>query len=153
MTIRRALPGDVPALAGIAAASYATAFADILPPEALALRHPGFFVGRFSELWTTMSLLEEAGVIVGFSMVSRREDEPPGRLHLDMLFIAPGYQGRGAGALLLADAERQGARSLECFALNDAARRFYERAGWRVRRTYRREFAGATPDFVRYEKE
>jgi putative acetyltransferase len=150
--VRQALPGDVPALAGVAAASYAKAFRDLLSPRALAERRPEFFVARFRDLWPAIRVLEDGGAIIGFSMVSQPGDAPPGHLHLDMLFLAPGRGRRGGGALLLADAETQGARSLECFAGNRPARDFYERHGWRETAAYRREFAGETPDFVRYEK-
>lgn len=67
-----------------------------------------------------------------------------------MLFAAE--TGQGHGAALLAHAEANGARSLEVFAANEGARRFYERAGWQVADDYEREFAGALHRFLRYEK-
>jgi GNAT superfamily N-acetyltransferase len=74
------------------------------------------------------------------------------RRHLDMLFVDPRFAGRGAGRRLLAECERRGVRTLECFAANHAARRFYEGAGWRLERAYARRFAGATHYFVAYER-
>ena len=72
--------------------------------------------------------------------------------HIDMLFMEPAASGRGGGAVLLREAETLGAKSLECFRDNHAARRFYERHGWRVEREYEREFAGRSRSFVLYEK-
>jgi putative acetyltransferase len=54
--------------------------------------------------------------------------------HLDMLFTDRRFQGQGHGAALLADAEACGARTLEAFAANLPARRFYEARGWRKTR-------------------
>jgi putative acetyltransferase len=71
-----------------------------------------------------------------------------GRPHLDMLFVDPQALGGGIGGRLLAEAQARGALTLECFARNARARRFYEKAGWREMLAYRREFAGVTEDFV-----
>ncbi|MFZ9414033.1 MAG: GNAT family N-acetyltransferase [Alphaproteobacteria bacterium] len=144
MRIRRAHPGDIVALARIAAASYRAAFAHIIGPRALAARDAGFFARRFRRQRRRLRLASIAGRPVGFSMATRR--------HLDMLFVDPRFAGRGAGRRLLAECERRGVRTLECFAANHAARRFYEGAGWRLERAYARRFAGATHDFVAYER-
>ena len=72
--------------------------------------------------------------------------------HIDMIFVAPAAIGTGAGHALLVDAQARGARSLECFAANTPARRFYERHGWHVVDRYSRLFAGGMRDFVRYER-
>ncbi len=55
-------------------------------------------------------------------------------------------------AALLAECEARGARSLECFRDNTKARAFYEAHGWRLARSYARDFAGDTHHFVFYEK-
>lgn len=144
MRIRRVAPDDIPALARIAAASYRTAFANILDRRALAARDAGFFARRFRRLRRRMRLASVAGHAVGFSVTTRG--------HLDMLFVDPARQGRGAGRWLLAECERRGTRSLECFRDNHAARRFYERAGWRQVRAYERVFIGRRHAFVRYER-
>ena len=144
MRIRRVAPGDIPALARIAAASYRTAFAAILDRRALAGRDAGFFARRFRRMRRRMRLASVAGHPVGFSLTTRR--------HLDMLFVDPARQGRGAGRRLLAECERRGVRSLECFRDNHAARRFYEKAGWRQTHAYARQFIGRRHEFVRYER-
>ncbi len=144
MRIRRVAPDDIPALARIAAASYRVAFAAILDRRALAARDAGFFVRRFRRMRRRMRLASVAGHPVGFSLTTRR--------HLDMLFVDPARQGRGAGRRLLAECERRGIRSLECFRDNGAARRFYEKSGWRQMRAYDRVFIGRRHAFLRYER-
>lgn len=144
MRIRRARPDDIEALARVAAASYRAAFAAILGRRALAARDAPFFARRFRRQRRRLRLASIAGRPVGFSMATRR--------HLDMLFVDPRFAGRGAGRRLLAECERRGVRTLECFRDNHAARRFYERAGWRLERAYARAFAGATHDFVSYAR-
>jgi putative acetyltransferase len=142
--IRRVAPEDIAALARIAAASYRGAFAAILDRRALAARDAAFFARRFRRMRRRMRLASVAGHAVGFSLTTRR--------HLDMLFVDPTRQGRGAGRRLLADCERRGIRSLECFRDNHAARRFYEKAGWRQVRAYERVFIGRPHAFLRYER-
>ncbi len=140
MIVRAAREGDIAATAAVAAASYAGAFGEILGAEILAGYDEAFFVRRFTEALDRLRVADDGGV-VGFSLVTDR--------HLDMLFIAPGAQGRGVGEALLSDAD---ARSLECFRDNHLARRFYEGQGWRLAAEYAREFAGAVREFVRYRK-
>ena len=135
---------DVPALAEVAERSYRSAFESLLEEEALASRNASFFAERFS------SSVERMLTVVA-------DDEPVGFLlmtdgHIDMLFMDPVASGQGGGASLLMEAERLGARSLECFRDNHAARRFYERHGWRMAREYERDFAGRTRSFVLYRK-
>lgn len=144
MIVRPAQPDDVPALAVIAQASYHLAFASILEEEVLEDRDIAYFMGRFAHAWERM-------------LVACSDDGPAGFLlmtdgHIDMLFMDPDATGRGGGALLLQEAEKRGARSLECFCDNHGARRFYERHGWHVVQEYDREFAGRSRSFVFYAK-
>lgn len=142
IVLRRPAQADVDGLARIALAAYRASFADILPPEAMALRSVAGFAARFSAALDRMRLAELEG-IAGFTMVTDG--------HLDMLFVAPDRQGSGVGrALLRAAQEEDGARSLECFADNISARGFYERAGWSLERAYARPFDGAERKFVIY---
>ena len=131
-------------MAAIAEASYRVAFADILEPEALAARDAAFFDGFFADKIASCRVAERDGRVVAFAKTTGE--------HLDMLFVAPGAQGSGAGSALLAAVEADGVRTLECFRDNHAARRFYERRGWRLARAYEREFIGRTRAFVFYEK-
>ena len=144
MRLRPARPEDIPALARIAAASYRQAFAGILEPRALASRDAGFFVRRFRRVRRRLWLASERGRVIAFSLVTRK--------HLDMLFVDPRFAGRGAGRMLLSEGTRRGVRTLESFRDNHAARGFYERAGWRLARSYQRVFAGQLRNFVFYER-
>lgn len=81
---------------------------------------------------------DDDGHIVGMAMVSLRPEllsrEPSA--HLEAIAVASGNEGRGIGAALLAIAERdaqaRGAEtmSLHVFAVNERARRLYEKAGY-----------------------
>lgn len=144
MMLRCATPGDVPAMAAVAASAYRQAFAAILEPEVLAQRDAGFFEAHFAPRVQHMHLAEQHGQVLGYSLVSDG--------HLDQLFIAPQAQGRGVGAALLAQVEAAGTQSLECFRDNQRARAFYQAKGWRLTRSYEREFAGRVRAFVFYEK-
>lgn len=145
MIFRAATEADISAMARVASASYAHAFADILGPEALAQRDVGFFIARFAETWPQMRVaISNDGETVGISMTTGK--------HLDMFFLAPHAIGRGVGAEMLRDVEKHGASTLECFRDNKAARRFYERHGWRLVGAYDRTFVGRERAFVAYEK-
>ena len=52
--------------------------------------------------------------------------------HLDALFAAPEYFGRGAGALLMREALARGVRSVDVNEQNPRARRFYEKHGFQT---------------------
>lgn len=144
MRLRPAQPEDIPALARIAAASYLRAFATILERRALGARDARFFARRFKRLRQRIRLASARGRVIGFSLTTRR--------HLDMLFVDPRLTGRGTGRRLLADCVRRRVCTLECFRDNHEARRFYEREGWRVTRSYERVFAGKLRHFVVYER-
>lgn len=144
MIVRAATSADIPDMADVTATSYAHAFAGILEPQALAQRDALFFRTRFAETWPHMRVAIEDDRIFGVAMVTNG--------HLDMLFLDPATIGKGVGAALLRDVEEHGARTLECFRDNHAARRFYERHGWRQVGAYDREFVGCQRSFVAYEK-
>ncbi|MEE1655279.1 GNAT family N-acetyltransferase [Microvirga sp. CF3062] len=101
-------------------------------------------MARFAHAWQRMLVVLSDGTLAGFLLMTDQ--------HIDMLFMDPSAIGRGGGALLLQEAERRGARSLECFHDNHAARHFYERHGWQVEREYDRDFAGRSRSFVFYAK-
>lgn len=142
--LRDARPEDAPALAALVADSYRTAFAEILEPEALAQRDVAFFEGYFAEAWPFTRVIERDGAIAGFARITVA--------HLNMLFVDARFHGQGIGAALLADAEGRGVRTLEAFAANFEARRFYEARGWRKTKESEREFVGRVRGFVYYEK-
>jgi len=142
--LRAARISDVARLADIACASYHAAFSDILAPESLAKCDAGFFTLRFAREWGCVRLAEAEGRPCGFAMMMHK--------HISMLFVSLDCVGHGLGALLLADAEARGAKTLETFRDNRAARRFYERHGWLMERAYERAFLGHTYSFVLYAK-
>lgn len=144
LRLRAATPADIEALADIVAGAYADSFATILEPAALAQRDAAFFRQHLAARLERVLLAERAGRPVAFSLVTEG--------HLDMMFVAHGERGHGAGAALLDRAEAAGARTLECFRDNLKARAFYEARGWRLARAYQREFIGATYAFVFYAK-
>ncbi|MGO4706913.1 N-acetyltransferase family protein [Microvirga sp. 2MCAF38] len=144
MKSRRATRDDIAALAVIAERSYRAAFATILEEDVLATRDAAFFATRFTETWERMTVAESEGKLLGFLLLTDG--------HIDMLFMDPNAAGKGAGTLLLRDAEAAGATTLECFRDNHAARGFYERNGWVLSRAYERDFAGKSRGFVFYEK-
>jgi putative acetyltransferase len=131
-------------MAAVAERSYRAAFRSILEEDVLATRTASFFAARFEggfeRMWVALSERD----IVGFCMMTDG--------HIDMLFVDPDSTGRGAGAVLLREAERMGAQSLECFRDNHPARCFYEKHGWTLEREYEREFLGRERGFVRLVK-
>jgi GNAT superfamily N-acetyltransferase len=70
-----------------------------------------------------------------------------------MLFVDPACTGSGVGHALLDQVESEGVTTLECFRDNGPARAFYEHQGWRLVRSYEREFLGSCRAFVLYAKE
>ncbi len=107
--------------------------AKLQDPRKAAIRGYGFFKGRIDmpEVRTLVAVKE--GQIIGFARWS------PGHLH--SLFVDQGQRGRRVGEKLC-DAvvatnhdEGGGQLQLECVEGNRAARRFYERQGWRVSET------------------
>lgn len=143
MICRDAREDDVAWLAGVSLDNYRSVFAPILPARDWSSFDEAHFLGRFGRAWPRVRIVEEASP-GGFALVTNG--------HIDMFFIDRTVQGRGFGRALLADAEARGAQSLESFAANLAARRFYERAGWRPMSFSSRIFAGAECEFVRYER-
>lgn len=143
MRIRAAREGDIAWLAETSAAIYADVFAATIPgfdPKPFGAAH---FSGRFAQSWPRVRIGQEGERRLGFALVTEGT--------LDMLFVAGGARDGGSGLALLRDAEAHGATTLECFAENAAARRFYERAGWRLAESYERLFGGRPHAFVRYE--
>lgn len=140
MIIRQAVAADIAPAAALMAQAYASHFRPIMGDAALGFDKAHFEARLLREL-ADLTVLDEDRVR-GVLLVKDG--------HIAMLFTAE--TGHGHGAALLAHAEAHGARSLEVFAANQGARRFYERAGWQVASDYEREFAGARHRFLRYEK-
>ncbi len=144
MIVRAASEADIPAMAALTAASYRAGFTGVLEEEALAARDPAFFTEAYRTRWPLIRVAADGVAILGLSLLDGD--------YLVMLFVSPAAIGRGVGAALLRDVEARGGRTLECFRDNHAARRFYEREGWRIAREYEREFIGKSRAFVWFEK-
>jgi len=135
--VRPAAPEEADTIAEVLAASYRTlTFLPMLHSDA---DYRVFVRGLLekSEVW----VVEDEGRIVGMSALS-------GDL-LDQLYVHPDAQGRGAGSALIDTAKerRPGGFTLWVFQQNEAARRFYERSGFRlVRLTDGSENEEKTPD-------
>lgn len=142
--IHPAKTGDIDRLIAIARAGYATTFVPLLPECDWRPYDEIYFRTRFQRGIAMVTVIEQQGQVAGFGKTTGT--------HIDMIFIDPALRGAGIGAKLLAALEQQGAASLECFAINAGARRFYERHQWRLADLYRRDFAGASCEFCRYEK-
>ncbi|KFC75543.1 hypothetical protein FG93_00564 [Bosea sp. LC85] len=140
MIIRKAEPADIAPAAAIPAQAYQTDFRPIIGDGASAY-DVAHFETRFERDLEHLTVLDDGGVKGVLLLLDG---------HIAMLFVAE--TGHRHGAALLAHAEVHGARSLEVFAANAGARRFYERAGWHIAREYSRNFAGAEHRFLRYEK-
>lgn len=140
--VRAAVDADLADLCRVASAAFASAFADIVDPRTIAARTPESFRARFSARLADMRAAVEDGTVAGFSLVTGT--------HLDMLFVDPARQGRGAGLALIEDAVARGCETLESFAANIRARAFYERAGFRLAASYRRPYEGRETAFVLY---
>ncbi|SFI52095.1 Acetyltransferase (GNAT) domain-containing protein [Bosea sp. OK403] len=143
MICRNATARDLAWLTEVALDNYRAVFAPLLPECDWSPFDEAHFRARFSEAWPRIRIVADA-VPLGFALVTDG--------HIDMFFVDRSAQGRGVGASLLGEAQERGACSLETFAVNQVARRFYERAGWRIAARYSRPFAGAECDFLRYER-
>ncbi len=138
MTPRDAAPSDVAWMAALAAEAYRDVFAPLLPDCDWSGFDAAHFTARFAAEWPRIRVIEG----LGFCLQNGA--------HIAMFFVAGKARGKGVGARLLDDAVGRGARTLECFALNQGARRFYERHGWRLIDASSRPFAGRSCDFVSY---
>lgn len=144
LTIRPPAPAELPALAAVAWRSTRAAFAPILPAAVFNRKRPADFQRRFARRLADLRIaVDGEGPPLGFALMTGA--------HLDMLFVDPAAQGRAVGSALLADAVARGCRTLESFADNGRARRFYQAHGFRLCRRYRRIHEGIDLPFVLYE--
>ena len=123
--VRRAKPGDVPAIAAIERQTFPDPWGEDVFLETITYFPSTFFV----------ALAE--GYVIGF-LVGGLEDT--GELlygHICNLAVTPGYQQRGVGRILLRRAEHQfvvetaSGVQLEVRVSNTAARKFYLNNGYR----------------------
>ena len=146
--LRRAMPGDAPALSLVAGASFLETFAGILsgddmiahvttksPPEVFArwIADPQSVV--------TMATHPDGDAPVGYAVLTSPEDigeTQAGDIELRRIYTLLTTRGTGLGSALMqramTDARAQGAQRLllGVFAGNHRARAFYERQGFVV---------------------
>src|SRR2546430_13926251 len=120
--IRLARPDDAEAIAGahIDARRVAMPWLPNLHSRADAIRYFSEVVVVDEEVYVA----EVDGGVAGFIAIAGD--------HVDHLYVAPPYQGRGIGSLLLAKAKelRPGGLQLWTFERNTRARQFYEARGF-----------------------
>lgn len=142
MTIRPAMPGDVPLLASLIRDAFRAAAEQIGLDPADHPRHPSNStperVQEHLDEGAVFYILEHGGIPCGCVGLEERE---PGIGWIKRLSVLPGHRRRGHGTALvhhaLAQARAAGARrvDLALFDTGDALRAWYERLGFRFRET------------------
>jgi ribosomal protein S18 acetylase RimI-like enzyme len=164
-TIRRAAAGDAVDIAATRVASWRAAYAGIVPAEILermdARRYAPSLEKRLGEPdHGILVTLGAEGRIEGYAITGpSRDSDVPGLGEVEAIYLAPESRGTGLGAPLLeAACASLAARGFEVALLwvltaNDAARRFYERAGF-VRDGGARvlDFDGTPIEEIRYRR-
>ena len=144
MQLRRAEPADARAVAELHVAAWKAAYPGLVPQDYLDDLAPEDRQGAWEEAlasdpWPVVLVAEENGSLLGFSSVSPSGDEDagPGVGEVQTLYVGPGAWRRGVGTALLEAACGELAASgcttatLWVLGVNERARRFYERNGWR----------------------
>jgi putative acetyltransferase len=128
LEIVQARTTDVPAIAKLWHDGWHQAHAAIVSPTLVASRVMAEFTERTAAHLDHTFLARNDGQVAGFYMLEGDE--------LYQFYVAPGFQGQGIAAALMASVENTlagRAAWLACSVGNDRAARFYEKAGW-VRR-------------------
>ncbi len=145
LELRDAVVTDAAALSALNVASWREAYADILPAAFLAVLGVADWEERLRKRIAEADAAQFTLVAwrgrsaVGYVSGGPVRDEPPaagGEVYA--IYVRPDHWGRGVGAGLLGSAEARLTTSgfsramLWVFTRNAAARRFYERRGWRL---------------------
>jgi GNAT superfamily N-acetyltransferase len=139
--LRRARPGDAPALAELHIACWREAYGELVPPRV----RDAWSVADRREAWERI-LVEGSptwvaegpgGELVGFASAgpARDDDAAPGAAELYALYVRAARWGSGVGGALHDRALEAAAGRpaiVWTFEDNARARRFYERHGWRL---------------------
>jgi len=137
--LRPVTDDDLRAVGALHFHSRATAYADIISPEALTHGSPEALGEWWAERWKwerdthRLTVAAEGENLAGFSYVGPSERD--GVAELYAIHADPAYVGTGVGRSLMIDAlpalARLGDRAvLWVLEANERARRFYERGGW-----------------------
>ena len=128
VTLRPARAHDVDDIARVWAGAWHDGHRGHVPDALTAARDSAYFAARSVALLDHVTVAVDAGELLGVVIV--KDDE------LQQLMVTAAARGRGVGALLLEEAERQvrAAGGVEIWLAvvpgNTTARRFYEAHGW-----------------------
>lgn len=134
MQVRNAEETEIGALAQIWYDGWQDAHAEILPAELKRARTLASFYERLAAGLSSVRAVGPVGAPLGFSYVKGDE--------LYQLYVAAEARGKGAAALLIADAEALMADAgvttawLACAIGNERAARFYDKCGWARARVF-----------------
>jgi L-amino acid N-acyltransferase YncA len=164
--VRPATAADARAIAEIRVASWRATYTGIVPASVLDRmdvdRNEAWIRGLVGAAAPRAALVVEdgEGTVAGYALAAAaRDDDAAGLGEVEAIYLAPGARGRGLGIALLdaavAGLARAGLATVVLWVLtaNTAARRFYERAGFRLdgsRRTL--DFDGTPIEEVRYRR-
>lgn len=158
--IRRAALEDAQGIARVHVRAWQSAYADVLPADALA----ALSVDERASMWQEairasrmVFVVEEGGGVEGFAVGgAARGGGVEGLGELYAIYVEPARWGAGFGRELLGAVEtalRDNGFSeaiLWVLEQNPRARRFYEASGWRVDASRRIEVLGVDVREVRY---
>ena len=148
--VRRAQQADGAAIAAIAQevhTMHAGALPEVFQPPGAAVATAADFARLAGAAGHLLLVALDGEGIVGYAHAEiQRHDatsykRSSARLHVHAMGVASARRDRGIGAALLAALRAEARResldglSLEVYAFNEAARRFYERAGFAEERT------------------
>lgn len=133
ITVRRAAPTDVPAIARFQTECWNEAYRGIVPQEYLDRTTVADREVRWASRIQSRDILlaERDGALSAVASTSTRTDRLPGpRFELNTLYVSASERGRGLGAWLLAQAVEARAAVLWVYRGNVRAIRFYLREGF-----------------------
>jgi len=112
---------------------------------------PAWQAADFSQAYAKLPtyLIERDGATCGYLQLELRPDD----VYVRMLIVAPEARSQGIGAAVLAALVARAARAgrtvcLRVFRINQAAYRFYQRAGWRLEWADQAFYVMRSPDPV-----
>ena len=133
MIVRPAAQTDTGAIASLWHDGWRAGHLEHVPEELVALRTAESFAERTATHLAAIRILSDDTGLIGFHLCKGDE--------LNQFYLAARARGSGAAEILMRDAEAtlrtHGHRLcwLACAMGNVRARRFYEKAGWRLART------------------
>ncbi|HXC57168.1 MAG TPA: N-acetyltransferase [Rhizomicrobium sp.] len=151
MILRCASETDISALQTLLRNSWLTTWAPQLPFAAVqrfAAEDPAGAYAR--DKWREFIVADAGGALLGMFHVEAD--------HLHAIHLDPGHKRRRIGSVLMDEVERRIAEdhptaTLEARAFNTAAIAFYERRGWRQRRSYMATESGEPCETVEMVKD